>query len=164
MTELVQNWVMGICGVSLITGIVMSATPAGRVKRVLCLVCGMAMIVTLISPVIAFDYDSFSQFLVDGNYGIDSYGIILDEENERLTRVIIQEDVSAYILDKARFMGIDELSVTINTELTEDGNWYPYEAWIEGGCTDSEMSELSDYIEADFGIPPERQYWSSADE
>lgn len=164
MTELVRSWVMGITGVSLITGLVMSLTPKGRVRRIASLVCGIAMIATLISPVLSFEYDTYSQLLMDYNYNMDSYTENMEEENERLTRLIIQEDVSAYILDKAESLGLENVTVSVNTELDADGSWYPYEMWIEGDYSEAEMKELGNYIEAEFGIPAGRQYWSGINE
>lgn len=164
MTELIRSWVLGITGMSLVTSAVMALTPKGRVKKTVSLVCGLGMIVVLISPIMDFDYSSFAGYMTDYNFNLDGMGKKLDEENERLTRLIIQEETSAYILDKAKSAGAQNAKISVETKLDEDGAWYPWEVTVEGEFTIEQRVKIQSTIEGDLGIPAERQYWSTDDE
>jgi len=164
VTELMRSWVIGITGMSLITSVTMAIVPKGRVRKTVSLICGMAMIVVLVSPVLDFDYDIFAQYVSGYSYDTDVQEKNLDEENERLTRRIIQEEVDAYILDKAQSIGCADVTVSTQTKMDEDGAWYPWEVTVEGEFTSEQQLQLQNTIEGDIGIPPERQYWSTSDE
>lgn len=165
MTELMRGWVIGITGMSLITSVVMAIVPKGRVRKTVSLVCGMGMIVVLVSPVLNFDYDTFAQYISGYAYETDLPGKNMDEENERLTRLIIQEEVNAYILDKAQSIGFVDAKVSTQTKMDGEGAWYPWEVTIEGSFTSEQQRlELQNTIEGDIGVPPDRQYWSTKDE
>jgi len=162
MTELLRNWILGICGVSLITALALSVPMDGKVRRVARLVCGMAMIIALVRPALDFDYAAYSQYLQSYKLDLAEDAGAFDEVNERLTRSIIQEETAAYIWDKAEELGLPLSAVSVNSELAGDGGWYPYEAWLDAGGLIS--TALSDYMEAELGIPRVRQYWSGVDE
>lgn len=164
MTELVRSWVIGLTGMSLITAVVLTLTPKGKVRRIVTMVCGLGMVIALISPIMNFDYDSFALYMSDSTEELESYGAGLEETNERLTRSIIQERTAAYILDKAESIGVLDATFTVNTKMDDEGTWYPWEVTAEGTFTESQSSELVSYITGELGIPEERQYWSTDDE
>ena len=164
MTEIIRSWVIGIAGMSLITSVAMAITPTGRMRRTVSLVCGLGMIVVLIRPVMDFDYDSFARYMTDYSFGTDIIEKNLDGENERLTRLIIQEETSAYILDKAKSAGVQNAKISVDTKMDEDGVWYPWEVTIDGDFTSEQRTGIVGAIEGELGVPAERQYWSSDDE
>jgi len=164
MTELVRSWVIGLTGMSLITAVVLTLTPKGKVRRVVTLVCGLGMIIVLIGPILDFDYDSFALYTSDSSVDLESFGTNLEEANEKLTRSIIQERTAAYILDKAESIGVSDAQFTVNTRMDEEGTWYPWEVTAEGTFTQSQKLELVSYMTGEIGIPEERQYWSTTDE
>lgn len=164
MTELIRSWVIGITAMSLITSVVMAITPSGKVRKTISLICGMAMIVVLISPVLDFDYDSLSQYVKEYDYSTEELENNLDKENERLAKAIIEEKSSAYILDKAESVGGQDAHVSVEAKLDNEGSWNPWEVTIGGDYTSEQQSEIKSTIEEDLGIPVERQYWSTDDE
>jgi hypothetical protein len=95
-------------------------------------------------------------------YGVmaEDYSSLLKEENYRLMRVIIEERSSAYISDKAKNIGIEDIAVTVLTQKGDDGYPYPQEVSIEARCTQAQKTALTDYIESEFGVPKSKQHWS----
>lgn len=164
MTELMRSWVIGVVAMSLITSVVMTIVPKGRVRRVASMVCGMAMIVVLVSPAMKFDYDTFAQYVGKYTYEAQAQEKDMDEVSERLTRNIIQQEASAYILDKAESIGAMDVTVSTQTKMDGDGAWYPWEVTVEGNLTSEQQLRLQNTIEGDLGVPPDRQYWSTNDE
>lgn len=164
MMEMVRTWLLGVTGSAFISSIAMALTPDGKIKKIVSLVCGFVMMTALISPLISFDFDSLSQYIVEYKNASEDYRINLEQENENLQRDIIEEESEAYILDKAIVLGIENCAVSVGTKKTEDSYWYPYKAEIDGAASESQREALSSYIEANLGIPAERQYWSGSDE
>ena len=88
----------------------------------------------------------------------------LEEENDRLLRLIIEEETSAYILDKGGDIGIGHLEVSVSAKWSDDGYWYPSGVEIASNASESQKKELMRCIEAELGIPEEMQTWSTEDE
>ena len=159
MTELIREWVLGVFRVSLLSAIALALTPKGKVQKVLRLLCGAAMAIALISPVMGFDFDSYSLSLARYRELRDSAAAAASETSQRLERVVIEQECAAYILDKAQAMGLDVTSASVSAKWGDSGCWYPYEVKITvpGG---EKLSGLAGVITSELGVPEERQYWS----
>lgn len=163
MTEFIRTWIMGLAGTALLSGIALTLTPKGSVKKVVELVSGVAVILAFIGPVIEFDFSAYSMNLAAYKDRLSVYETSIEETNERLSRTIIEEESAAYILDKAQVLGLSVSSARVAVKWGDEGCWYPYEVYIETQER-TVMPELAGVIEADLGIPEERQYWGGKDE
>ena len=79
------------------------------------------------------------------------------EEADRLNRTIIERECAAYILDNADALGISAADAAVTARWSEEGFWYPWESRVS--CPEGGRAALSEAIEAELGIPPERQSW-----
>ena len=84
-----------------------------------------------------------------------------EEKENGLSRTIIENELEAYILDKAQSLNVALESAQVTMEWGDEGCWYPYEATLTGNIPQREKNLLSNAIEAELGIPEENQYWSS---
>ena len=82
------------------------------------------------------------------------------EEADRLNRTIIERECAAYILDKADALGLAVSSAAVTARWSEEGFWYPWES--RAACSESDRETLSAVIEAELGIPAERQSWEES--
>ena len=164
MMDVIRSWILQITGAAMLTAAALSLAPAGRVKKVVGLVCGLVVIAALISPIRTFDTKSFSKYMAELRSQPEDVTLALDEVNNTLTRGIIEEECETYILDKAADFGIRDLSVSVTARWSEEGYWYPYEVKITSETTDALRMKLSDAIEAQLGISEEMQKWSAKDE
>ncbi len=157
MTAAVAAWVRGLVGAAALCAIALALCPAGRVRRVLNLVCGAVMAVSLLAPVVSFDFAEYSSALA--KYSETALDSSADGKiaAERLNRAIIQDECAAYILDKADALGVAVIQAEVRAEWSEEGYWFPSECSIV--ATDPANSALQNAIEAELGIPPERQTW-----
>ncbi|MBQ1703230.1 MAG: hypothetical protein II021_01985, partial [Oscillospiraceae bacterium] len=87
-----------------------------------------------------------------------------EEKAEVRTRFIIESKLNEYILDKAEELGLSGLAVSVRCEWADEGFWYPTGAQISGNASEMTKEKLKAYIEAELGIPKERQIWSTGDE
>jgi hypothetical protein len=160
MMDIIRNWIIGVAGAAILTGIAISLTPRGRVHSVLKFVCGIVMVLSLVKPVMDIDFTVYSSSLAGYREKADILGLEAEETRDRLSRTIIEEECSAYILDKAQVLGLDTVSASVIAKWGDEGWWYPYEAYLEMKGPKDQKNSLMRLIEADLGIPVGRQYWS----
>lgn len=163
--ELLGRWVVGLAGAALCCGLALSLTPRGRVHRVLRLVCGMVMVIALISPLMDIDIGELS---VNSAYYRERLGDLqgrTQETSDRLSRTIIEEECAAYILDKAQVIGLDIQAVSVTAKWGDEGWFYPCEAHITAnGGSEEQRGRLAAFIEGELGIERERQYWDGKED
>ena len=158
---MLRDWIMSLCGVAVVSAIALGLTPKGRVRNVTKLVCGLVTVIVLIKPVLGFDFSAYSMNLAEYGAAAETGANNLQDTNERLLRAIIEEECAAYILDKAQVLSLDATSVTVTAKWGDENAWYPYEAWLTVRGGEADRERLRNAIEADLGIPGERQHWDT---
>ena len=83
-----------------------------------------------------------------------TYRTKLEEERKKKLGTLIESETEAYILDKAARMGLT-VRIKVGTEENSEGVPVPVSAELTG----TPSRELSCWIEAELGIPVERQVW-----
>ena len=161
--ETIRSWILSLIGAALLCSLAMWLTPESRVKRVLRLACGAVMAASLVSPVLSLDMDVFSLNLEYYRSMAEDITSNAEEKTDRLSRTIIEERCSAYILDKAQVIDESVSSVKVTAKWGgEASSWYPYEVTVTTRPGGNDHSGVKKLIEAELGIPEERQYWNSA--
>ncbi|MEF9970982.1 MAG: stage III sporulation protein AF [Oscillospiraceae bacterium] len=164
MTELLGAWVRAIGGAALISTLAMALTPNGKVKNVLRIICGIVLIIAIISPLISTKIPAMSMDF--GKYRKEAEELIQNAENSNSTmsRAIIEQDCEAYISDKAQSMDIKLYTINVQAKWSDGGYWYPFEAELKADISQQEKNRIANMIEAELGISSERQYWSAYEE
>ncbi len=158
MSAAVSDWIRTVAGASLLCCCAMYLCPKGRVRDALRIVCGVVLALALISPVVEFDFRSYSESLAEYRAQAEDINAMADEAYSSLTRSVIEREYAAYISDKATEQGLALSSVTVGVEWGGGGVWYPTEAHISG--PERAKTALAPVIESELGIPEERQYWN----
>lgn len=158
MMELVRQWLLGVTCTALVLAVADSLAPEGSVKRVCRLAGGLALLIAAVSPVLHIDGVMISQAVSEYQAVVQTYEKELEEKNVLLYQTIIEETTAAYIVDKA-----EELGISCQAEVTfaydEDGVPCPWEVTAQGVWTEEQRSQLSQLVEADLGVPGQRQYY-----
>jgi len=160
VTGFAQEWVRAIAGAALICAAASALTPKGKVKGILKLVCGIVLIMAMINPLLDGTLPELSLDLSAYRQKADEIIGEAEEKENGLSRRIIEGEMEAYILDKARSLGATLESVEVAVKWGDEGCWYPHEVTITAELPPREKSLISNSIEAELGIPGERQYWS----
>lgn len=163
MTQFLHGWLYAVTGTAIVCALAVALTPEGRPRKITAMVCGLAMLAALISPFKTFDVTSYASALKKYEDQADDIASGASKKNDRLSRTIIEERCAAYILDKAGSQAAG-LKADVTAKWNTEGYWYPYEARLSGSCGEAEKEKLAGIIEADLGIPAERQYWSDTDD
>ena len=160
MMDFASDWVRGIAGAALICAAATALTPKGKVKNVLKLICGIVLIIAMINPIVEQDFPTMS--LDISNYRKQADEIIgsTEEKQNNLSRSIIEHELEAYILDKAQSSDTELTSVEVSAKWGDESCWYPYEVKLVANIPQMEKNLISNSIEAELGVPKERQYWS----
>ena len=150
------NAVKQLCALSVICGAVMTLAPDGNVKKLMNVLCSIALISNLLVSIGQFDYQTYSVELARSKQQEKAFLKSGEAVYENLNRSVIEKQYETYIGDKARDLGLAEMSISITAEWGAEGIWVPYS--FE---TNREYcSELSEYIVTELGIPPSRQQWN----
>lgn len=161
MIEALGNWMLGIVGASFLAAAVQVLAPEGSAKRVAVFTAGIAIIIAFLSFRGGIDLDSFSEDIASYRYESQEMTEEVNDVNNKLTRSIIEEETSSYILDKGNETGMELSAVDVTARWSDGGYWYPDAAAVSGSFTEEQKSGLSEYMEAELGIPRENQSWNA---
>ncbi len=161
MIDFASEWVRAIAGAALICAAATALTPKGKVKNVLKLVCGIILIIAMINPLVNQDLPTMSMDISDYRKQADEIIGSAEEKQNNLNRTIIEDELEAYILDKAQSLNISLKSVEVSAKWGDEGYWYPYEVKLNADISQMEQNLISNSIEAELGVKKEKQYWRS---
>ncbi len=155
MTDWIRNWIFSLAGTAMVCAAARRLTPEGRVKSVLRMVCAVAMAAALFSPLLQGALDTYPLELARYR----AQAAALTEEGEALRREldrgIIEREMEAYILDKARALGAPLQGAAVALRWSTEGVWLPASAELTGPY----HAALARAIEAELGIPRSAQVW-----
>jgi stage III sporulation protein AF len=161
MTAALREWILGLCGAALVCALALAVCPKGRVCAVLRVVCGAVMAIALLKPVIGIDFAAYSEALEKYRTEAEAAAGSVRDRKDILSRTIIEDECAAYILDKAAERNVALSAVKVRAVWSEDGFWYPYEATLSGPGAEKGNDMLAEIIEADLGVPRDRQVWEA---
>ena len=155
MIELIRDWLVGITCGAIIVALADGLSPSGTVRKIGRLTGSLVLVLAMIQPVLRIDSRTFAGILTE--YRVEAMGTVemLEEENGRLMKDIIADETSAYILDKAESLGVTcqvEVVVAWDDEIPQ-----PWSACLTGTWTQAQRDALAEMMQADLGIPYERQ-------
>ena len=149
-----------LCMLSILFGVILDITPEGSVKKVSGIVCSAALI-TLILSGIKNNTELSDYYMETARYREMSAAITANaqENNERLSRLVIQSECEEYIKDKATVLGMKDIIVKVTARWNSDGFWMPETVTLQAVCSQEEKVRLSDIIETELGIEKGNQTW-----
>lgn len=158
-----REWILGLTGAAVLSAVGIALAPEGRVKKAVKLICGAAVLLSLLAGVTDLDMTAYSRSMAEYRMEAERMTREASEKKELLEKEYIEERCRAYILDKAAETGYELKEVTVGLEWSADGFWYPVEAKLVGEGDESTKKSLSKTIESELGIPVKRQIWSGTD-
>lgn len=149
-----------ICALSILCGVAMSITPEGGVKRVMGILSSAVLLIAILTPVRQFDFESYALELAkykNSEAALSARGVDI---NERLNRLVIEDEYQAYIMDKARKTSIEVKEADVEVQWSTEGVWVPYSAEIISDAPPEMRGKLTEAIRSELGIPEERVTWN----
>ena len=151
-----RAWILGVFSASLLSAVALALCPAGRVRAVLRMVCGIVCALAIASPLLTIDTEKLAADMARYRRQAEALSLEGEEEMKLLERTYIEEECAAYIGAKAAETGTEIRGASVSARWDDDGRvWYTWSAVIDGAYD----PELSNIIERDLGVPGERQEW-----
>lgn len=150
-----------LCLLAVLFGVILDITPEGSVKRVSCIVCSAALIMTVLSGIRTLDIPGYGIEAARYREISDSLARNAEESGERLSRLVIQSECEEYIMDKAALLGITDISAKVTARWNSDGFWMPETVTLKTQCEADAKERLSDIIETELGVGKGNQIWNS---
>ena len=132
--------------------------PPGPGRRVGKLVCGLALLSAVLSPLASLDLDSGRQWLEDYLASLDGRTAELEETVNSQMKGIIEGEYAAYIVDKAAQLGLT-CTAQVECQADEDGLFLPVRTRVSGLLSEAGRTQLAQAIQEDLGVPPEGQIY-----
>ena len=145
---------------SVLFGLITEAIPDKGVKNVTELLCTCILLLCILSPLRELDYDRLSLDLAKYSELEKELTRSAEKERDRLNRKVIEQEYASYILDKANEYGAQTQNVHVTAKWSTEGIWIPWEAYIEYRGDEASKALAAERIEADLGLPEERQRWT----
>ena len=153
MIDSAREWITSIVMVTMFLSVAQTVLPDGKIRKVFSFSGGLVLMVALLQPILELKPGEVE-------LRIERYENEIWERQEELEQVVgaewemlIEQEIAAYILDKADALGVD-VSVQVQAE-TGTGEIPVLLAELTGQPSET----LTEYLEEELGIPRERQVW-----
>ena len=148
--NILRTWIIGVTVTAMVLAAAQAVMPEGAVKRVSRLTGGLVLVLALLHPLMALDTADLSGFAGDLPQTVNT------EEAKDAMKPIIEEELGAYIEEKAGELGLS-CKARVECQADENGVPLPRTAAVTGELTARERQVLSDLIARDLDIPADRQ-------
>jgi stage III sporulation protein AF len=161
--ELIRTWLIGVTAAALVAALADSLAPEGAVRKIGKLAGGLLMVVAILQPLVQLDDSALAAALAQTRLEAQGYSTALEEENERLMKLIIEEQTGAYIQDKAAQLGVT-CTAQVTCQENEEGELYPASVTVYGELSETQADALTRLIQGDLAIPAEEQHYERTKE
>ena len=155
--ENIKEYLLSITAAAIICSVV-NSLPIGNgpTKRILKVITGLFMSVTLISPIMQFDFTAIPDYFTDVSLTAEQLTAEGQEYSTDAMSHIIKQKMESYILDEANRVGAD---MDVEVKVTESYPPEPYQVIVRGSISPYNKKSLMEYIAKNLGIPQESQIW-----
>ena len=105
MTGALRNYLLSIVAVALLSGILLSLTPTGPVRRTLRFICGLVLLLAALGPVAKLDMERLAGSLSELRLRAEERVEEAEDGSMELMTALIKEKTEAYIWTKRRRSG-----------------------------------------------------------
>lgn len=148
-----------LCALAVFCGVAMSLIPEGSVRKLASIGCALVLLLSLAGSVQKLDPSAYSLELAKYRQLEKELGEQADQTRDRLDRRVIEEEFAAYITDKAEETDVSIREVRVTVRWSVEGVWVPYSVILQASGRSEDKARLAQRIEAELGIPAERQEW-----
>lgn len=156
MMELVRQWIVSITCAAVLLAAVRCLMPPGGARQVGCLAGGLVLLLCVASPLVHLDVEKLALTINEYSFSGQENSDLLNTENERLIKQIIEGETAAYITDKARELGA-QCRAEVTFSYSDDGAVDPVAVTVRGTLTQWQQEQLSSFIASELAVPKENQ-------
>lgn len=156
MIDGLRTWLISVTAASLLVAVLQAILPKGGIRTVGKMVGGLVLLLAVVQPILQIELDDVAIQWEVYQEELSQYSETLEGVDENLLEVLIAEQSSTYIQDKAVSQGI-VCTVVVVTTPDEEGNPIPSHVTIMGDLTPQEQAWLTQEIVVNLGIAAQEQ-------
>lgn len=154
--EFLRTWVLTVTACAMIVALADGLMPAGGVRKVGKLTGGLVLMLGILQPIVTLDWENLDLSTLDLPTMAAETTYENTEKEGELLKSIIEEELGAYVWDKAASLGAS-IEVTVTCEIGEDGLPCPGSAVLRGHLTPGQRTALGRVLREDLEIPDQCQ-------
>lgn len=152
-----KGYILSVVAAAIVCAVVRALlTEQSATGKVVRLLSGVLMAVTVISPLAHISFDRVGDYFDSISYQSDTYVAEGEAAAQESLAGVIKDQTESYILDKATRMGLD---ISVEVELDASNHSVPSGAIITGEISPYARELMSGFIEDTLGIAKENQKW-----
>lgn len=148
-----------ICAAALVFGVMLRLTPEGSAKRIAAMCASCALVLMLVNLVGQTDIYDYALDIARYRSAAEKIGLDAQSANDAMSRPVIERECEEYIMDKARYLGVELHAVDVEVRWSKEGVWVPCGAVMYIDSQNTATHRLSELIEAELGVAAKDQEW-----
>ena len=153
-----------LCLMAVFCGAALRLAPEGAVRRVMNVLVTAVLLICLLGVFDGFDADTLRVETARLRENEQRFTLNTEDTRRRLDRLVIEEELTAYIQNKAGDKGLHIKRTEITLRWETDGFWMPDEVKLFGKGDADAKTRLLGELRAELGLSAERLQWVNDDE
>lgn len=154
--EWLSDWLIGVTAAAILCALADRLMPEGSVRRVSKLAMGLVMLAALLRPLVQVEASSPLDVWADYQARTAAQAQELEAERDQAMKRIIEQEFSAYIVDKAARLGA-ACTAQVTCQAGENGVFLPQSTVVQGNLSPEQQEALARILEEELAIPRDRQ-------
>ena len=151
------------CILAIFCGAALRLAPEGSIKRIMSVLVTAALLLQLFASLGLRDLDALADDLGRMRESEQRFSQETDALRQRLDRLVIEDELRTYILNKATQQGIDISEIELELHWQTEGYWLPRAVTLHGPVSEREAAALTCMLCAELGIKAENVRWIEND-
>lgn len=153
-----KTWMISILMAALVCGLVLGIQKKGKGSKILNLLCGAVLLLSILGPLKGLPYYRFDRWKYE--FENEAEDIVREGKDYAQSQLmdIIKKECEAYILDKASSM---DAKIEVEISIRNSSPPIPEEITVKGTVPPYTKQLLKNIIIQDLGITEDCQIWTS---
>ncbi len=154
--EFIRSWIFSVTIAAMVVAVANGVMPKGATSKAATFLFGLVLMLGILQPIVRLDYEDL---FVLANGMSD---VVVESEEEAIKnnnvwmKSIIEDELSAYVLDKAK-NSAEVSHVSVFCEEGENGEITPASVQMKGRFSEEGIKALKILIVEELGIPEQQQ-------
>lgn len=155
MMAAARTWLTAVAAVTLLLSMAEMLVPQGSLREIASFTGGLILLAVLMQPLGKIDPAKIDLNISHYQEAVEQRQTELEASQKEELASLIESEMETYISDKAKSMSLT-LRVQVTAEPDSSGVPVPVRAELTGPRSE----ELSRWLDAELGLPAERQVWN----